>query len=94
MSGAPTSVATHEERIAALDEAIKRGGGIVAFARRIGITHQAVYHWKKRGWTPLGRALVIEASFSIDRNLLMEPRLAQALAVPNASIMGGAEHDL
>lgn len=93
MSGALISVATPEKRMAALDEAIKRGGGIVAFARRIGVRHQAVYHWKKRGWTPLDRALAIEATFGIDRNLLMEPRLAHALATPNASIMGGTEHD-
>lgn len=93
MSVPLVSVTTPEERMAALDEAIKRGGGIVAFARRMGVTHQAVYYWKEREWTPLDRALAIEAIFGIDRNLLMEPRLAHALATPNASIMGGTEHD-
>lgn len=92
MSAAPTFIPTRRERIAALDEAIKRGGDIVAFARRIGVTHQAVYRWKKRGWTPLDRALAIEAVFGIDRNRLIEPRLAYALATPSASSMGGTEH--
>lgn len=94
MSGAPIIIPTRKERIAALDEAVKRGGGIVAFARRMGVSHQAVYHWKKMGWTPLLRALAIEAMFGIDRNLLMEPGIVHALATPSASIVGGTEHDL
>lgn len=93
MSEAPILIPTRRERMAALDEAIKRGGGIVAFARRMGVRHQAVYGWKKRGWTPLDRALAMEAIFGIDRNRLIEPRLAFALATPSASIMGGTEHD-
>jgi hypothetical protein len=94
MSVPLVSITTPAERIAALDEAIKRGGGIVAFARRMGVTHQAIYHWKKRGWMPLDRALAVEAIFGVDRNLLMEPRLAFALATPSASIVRGTEHDL
>jgi hypothetical protein len=61
MSGAPTSVTTRKERIASLDKAIKRGGGIVAFSRRMGVTHQAVYRWRNRGWVPLERAITIDA---------------------------------
>ena len=94
MSGAPISVTTPEERIAALDEAIKRGGGIVAFARRMGVTHQAIYHWRGRSWAPIERALAVEAIFGIDRNRLMEPSLAQALSAPTASSARGTEHDL
>lgn len=93
MSVPLVSITTPAERIAALDEAIKHGGGIVAFSRRMGVTHQAIYHWRKQGWAPVDRALAIEAIFGIDRNLLMEPRLAHALAMPNASIMGGTKHD-
>lgn len=94
MSGAPTSVTTPEERIAALDEAIKRGGGIVAFSRRMGVTHQAIYSWRKRGWVPLERALAIEAIFGISRERLIAPRLAWALATLHASFTREAEHDL
>ncbi len=94
MSGAPISVTTPEERIAALDEAIKRGGGIVAFSRRMGVTHQAIYSWRKRGWVPLERAIAIDATFNVERDRLIAPRLAWALATPIASIIRGAEHDL
>lgn len=85
MSSAMTSTTTYEGRIAALDDAIKVSGGIVVFARRIGVTHQAVYHWKKRGWAPLKRALAIEAISGIDRSHFIEPALARALSAPKAA---------
>jgi transposase-like protein len=73
-----------EDFLAAMDEAVQKGGGIVAFARRMGVTHQAIYHWRRRGWAPVERAVAIEAVFGIDRNRLMEPSLAQALSSPRA----------
>jgi transposase-like protein len=93
MSVPLVSITTPAERIAALDEVIKRGGGIVAFSRRMGVTHQAIYRWKKRGWVPLERAVAIDATFNVERDRLIAPRLAWALATPIASIMGGTEHD-
>ena len=95
MSVPLVSITTPAERIAALDEAIEHGGGIVAFSRRMGVTHQAIYHWRKQGWEPVDRALAVEAIFGIDRNRLMEPSLAQALSAPRAvgqtSNMSGKE---
>ena len=41
---------------AALESAIKRAGGILAFARDLGVTHQAVSAWRKRGHVPFDRA--------------------------------------
>lgn len=73
-----------QDFLAAMDEAVQKGGGIVAFARRMGVTHQAIYHWRRRGWAPVERAVTIEAIFGIDRNRLMEPGLAQALSSPRA----------
>lgn len=73
-----------EDFLAAMDEAVQKGGGIVAFARRMGVTHQAIYHWRRRGWAPVERAVAIEAVFGIDRNRLMEPSLAHALSSPRA----------
>lgn len=71
--------------IAAIDEAVEAGGGIVAFSRKLGLTHQAVYHWRRKGWAPVKRAVEIEALFGVDRNRLMEPRLAEALGTPRVS---------
>lgn len=73
-----------EDFLAAMDEAVRKGGGIVAFARRMGVAHQAVYHWRKQGFAPVKRAIEIEAAFGIDRDRLMEPSLAQALSTPRA----------
>jgi transposase-like protein len=80
-------MSTKEDRVAAIDEAVKRGGGIVAFSRRMGVTHQAIYNWRNRGWAPLQRAIAIEAIFGINRYETMEPSAARALiASPDTSV--------
>lgn len=73
---------TKEERLEALDAAIARGGGIISFAKRLGLSHQAIYHWRRRGWVPADKALVIETIFGIAREYLMEPRLAAVMRAP------------
>ena len=75
---------TKNERIAAIKQAVERGGGIVRFSKGLGVTHQAVYSWMQRGWVPPERAVAIEAVFNIDRNLLMNPDLVALLASPAA----------
>ena len=75
---------TKEERIAAIDLAIERGGGIVRFAKSMNVTHQAVYNWRKRGWVPPERAVVMEAIFAIPRSDLMNPDLVRAVNTPAA----------
>lgn len=59
----------------ALELAISRGGGIIAFSRALGVTHQAVSAWRKRYHVPPHRALAIEALFGVDRFLLIQPEL-------------------
>jgi hypothetical protein len=78
---------TKEERIAAIDRAIERGGGIVRFAKSMGVTHQAIYNWRKRGWVPPERSVVIEAIFGIERSQLMNPDLVRAVNTPAADII-------
>lgn len=73
---------TKEERIEAIDTAINRAGGIVAFTKALSVTHQAVYAWKRRGWAPADKALIMETLFSVPRQSTMEPRLAAALMAP------------
>jgi transposase-like protein len=75
---------TKEERIAAIDLAIERGGGIIKFCKRMGVTHQAVYAWKRRGWAPLEKAIVMEAVFGIPRSDFMNPDLVRTLSTPSA----------
>jgi transposase-like protein len=72
-------------RIDAINRAIAKGGGIVRFARSMGVSHQAVYAWKRRGWVPVEKAVVIEAAYGVPRDDLMSPDLVRALAAPSAS---------
>jgi hypothetical protein len=72
-------------RIEAINLAISKGGGIVRFAKSMGVSHQAVYAWKRRGWVPVEKAVVIEAAYGIPRDDLMSPDLVRALAAPSAS---------
>jgi hypothetical protein len=86
-------MSSKENHVAAIDLSIDRAGGVIKFARAMGVTHQAVYGWRKRGWVPPERAVVIEAVFRIDRRRLMKPSLVAALyaaaADPLNSNMGG-----
>ena len=67
-----------EETRGALELAISRAGGIIAFSRALGVTHQAVSAWRKRCHVPPHRALAIEALFGVDRFSLIQPELSLA----------------
>ena len=74
-----------EKRIAAIREAIEAGGGVLKFAGTMGVTHQAVYYWLKRGFVPIERAIVIEGLFKVDRERIMDPALLEAINTPSAA---------
>lgn len=65
-------------RIAALNKAIEATGGIVKFCAEHGVTHQAVYAWKRRGSVPLDRAIEIERVSGVPAVDLIEPKMAEA----------------
>ena len=50
----------------ALNEAIQKGGGIVKFAKTLGVTISAIQQWRSRG-TPPKRAKEIEAATGVSR---------------------------
>lgn len=77
---------TKDERIAALDLAIERGGGIIKFCQKMKVTHQAVYSWKSRGWVPPERAAALEAVFGIPRTDMMNPDLVRAISAPASDL--------
>lgn len=76
---------TNNERLPALREAIDKLGGIVKFAERVGVSHQAVYAWFGKGWVPLERAVVIERLTGVDRHKLVKPSVAEALEAAAAN---------
>lgn len=75
---------TKEQRLASLNGAIKRGGGIIAFSRALGVAHQSVSNWRKRGKVPPDRALMIEQLFGVPRLELIDPALAKFVSTPEA----------
>lgn len=72
------------QRLANLETAITRAGGIVRFARSLGITHQAIYAWRKRGSVPLDKAIMIEEQFGVPRTDLIDPKLLSLINTPAA----------
>ncbi len=69
----------------ALRSAIDAGGGIVSFARTLGVKHQAVYHWQKKGYMPFERAAEIERRWGVPHRSLVKPSVASALDTVSAA---------
>lgn len=68
-----------------IDRAIEKAGGIVAFCRDMGVTHQAVYDWKRRGWAPPLRAKRMQELYEVPIHDTVDPRLAALLAQDNGA---------
>ena len=63
-----------------IKKAIEMAGGANALATKLGVTHQAIYTWVRRGWVPAQRALQIEIIYDVPRGDLFKPELAALLA--------------
>lgn len=63
-------------------EAVRKADGGPQLARKLGVSHQAVYGWVKVGWCPLSRALQIERLYGIPRAKLVSPRIGRLLKPP------------
>jgi len=67
-----------QQRVTHIDTAITRAGGIRKFCGIHGVTHQAVYAWKRRGAVPLDRALEIERRHGVPALFIVDPKMANA----------------
>lgn len=65
----------------ALSRAIQAGGGVISFAKAMGVTHQAVYHWKKRGYVPFDKAAKVQKLFGEPMLNLVREDVATALTL-------------
>lgn len=65
-----------------IDRAVEMAEGAVPLAAKLGVSHQAVFQWVKRGWVPLARAIEIESIYGIPRRTLLKPELVEALEAP------------
>lgn len=61
----------------ALDRIIDSCESISDFARKIGVTPQSAFNWKKRGYVPPARALQIEVMFGVPAKDLVRPQLRE-----------------
>lgn len=75
-------MSTKDTRVAAINLAIDRGGGIMRFAEALKLSHQAVFAWKKRGIVPADKALRIEQLFDVPREDLVDPALLAFMSAP------------
>lgn len=72
-------MSTRELRLYHLQRAIDAAGGVKQFARDYGVTHQAVYLWRKKGAVPLDRAVAIERRQGVPAMNIVDPRLASTV---------------
>jgi DNA-binding transcriptional regulator YdaS (Cro superfamily) len=70
-----------------INDAIQAAGGAAALAKELGISHQSVYHWAKRGWVPAQRAVDIEERYGVPRESLVNERIARVLAAPASGLV-------
>lgn len=79
-----TSTTDSKQRLANLNLAIARAGGIVSFARKMGVSHQTVSYWRKKCCVPPARAITIEQLFGVPRASIVSPTLARLLSEPDS----------
>jgi DNA-binding transcriptional regulator YdaS (Cro superfamily) len=68
-----------EIEMTGIRQAIDLAGGANPLAHKLGVSHQAVYVWLRKGWVPAQRAVEIEKLFDIPRVHLFKPELSALL---------------
>lgn len=68
-----------------VDILLKKGGGAAQLAKDLGVTRQAIYHWRGQGYVPTGRLVEIEKKYGIPRKLLANPTLRPVLGGSEAA---------
>jgi hypothetical protein len=75
-----TSAAHIRGAIECLNVAIKRAGGIVPFTQEMGVSHQVVYQWRKRGYVPAERALIIAKKYGLPFRKMLRFEVVELLS--------------
>ena len=78
---------TTSARVEALQTAIDRAGGLLAFCEKLNVSHQAVAGWRKRGYVPPLRAVAIENRFGVERTALVHPDVVAAITTPASALV-------
>jgi len=70
--------------VTGIKRAVEQAGGAAKLGAALGVSHQAVYVWIRRGWVPNDRAVQIEQLYSIPRADLLNPQILQLIATQTA----------
>ena len=70
---------------AALRRAVDFAGGATQLAHTLGVSHQAVHKWLKRGWVSPDRALELCELYGIPAADLIRPDLRRVLALTDSA---------
>jgi len=70
-----------QSQMRGINLAIKLAGGACELASQLGVSHQIVYIWARRGWVPGKRALQIENAYNIPRIDLIDPKIVAFLTM-------------
>lgn len=68
-------------QIEMLNKAAELAGGVIPLAKSVGVSHQAIYQWKKRGYVPAESALIIEHKFGIPHGGMVRSALADIISL-------------
>lgn len=72
-------MSTDPHSLPGVDALIARAGGARALARALGISHQAIYKWQRKGYVPSSRVLEFERVYGVPREHLLRPDLAHMI---------------
>jgi DNA-binding transcriptional regulator YdaS (Cro superfamily) len=70
---------------AALRRAVDFAGGATQLAHTLGVSHQVVHKWLKRGWVSPKRATELSGLYGIPAIDLIRPELRHVLAMIDAA---------
>ena len=72
-------------KINPVDELFAKAGGTKELAEKLGVSRQALYLWRGRGYVPAARLMQIERLYGIPRRRLADPQLLAAIGDDDAN---------
>lgn len=68
-----------------LARAVQFAGGVSSFAQSLGVTHQAVYQWLRRGWLTPKRAEQVSELYGVPAAELLDPEITKLVRVTDVA---------
>ncbi len=75
----------HTVEQSGLARAVQFAGGVSAFAQSLGVTHQAVYQWLRRGWLTPKRAEQVSELYGVPAADLLDPEITKLVRVTDVA---------